>query len=371
MKKILILIAFLLQYTVSFSQSEWSEYGSWSSGNCFPQLMSRIKTVSNPKINTTGVMVEFKNNYSRKVTFMFKGFNNSAEAKQVFADKGNLLGGQQSSISLGPGQTVTHTFDIKGAGSKTAYIEIYTLYFDNDYQHYQKCSDGTVCLYCQINSDNEPACPNYSKNKAQTTTQQNNVDENNSINAGIESQKQNKIIEIANKNAEAQRQQQLLKQQQEQQRQKQQEEAINNIGNVVSNSAISITNAGLANLVRQTEIENEVKNILKGRESLYPDATKYFDVYLKEKRKRKTGNWIGIGVMIGGTVAAGAGALSGGEYDINYPLVYGGIGGVLVGLFKTITTLSVGKKGNDALQNAKKSLTLGTASSGLGMSIKF
>lgn len=88
-----------------FAQSEWTEYGFWVSGGCFPQIAWKIKVVSNPKSNTTGVMVEFKNNYSRKVTFNFNGFNNSTEAQQVFAEKGKLLCGSQSSISLSSGQS--------------------------------------------------------------------------------------------------------------------------------------------------------------------------------------------------------------------------------------------------------------------------
>ncbi|TKC03106.1 hypothetical protein [Pedobacter cryotolerans] len=209
-----------------------------------------------------------------------------------------------------------------------------------------------------------------SSNKS-NSTQQNDLSEYNRSKADIDRQMQEKNAAIANKNAETQKQQQILKQQQEAQRQQAKTEAINTAGNIVSNTAMSLTNAGLANLVRQTEIEKELKSILNNRESLYPEASKYFDVYLKEKRKRKTGNLIGIGFLVAGTVATGAGALGGGEDDINYPLVYGGIGGVLVGLFKTVTTLSVGKKGNEALQNAKKSLTLGTASNGMGVSVKF
>ena len=162
MKKYLLIFTLFLQTTFLFGQSEWTEYGSWVSDGCFPQIMWRIKVLSNPKINTTSVLVEFKNNYSKTVTFNFNGFNNFYEAKQAFADKGKLLGGRQSSIGINPGQSRSLNFSIKGAGAKTAHIEIYTLYFDNDYQHYQKCSNGSACLYCQVNYDSEPACPNYS-----------------------------------------------------------------------------------------------------------------------------------------------------------------------------------------------------------------
>lgn len=172
MKKIFLLILLLFQLSFAFGQSEWTEYGSWFSSRCFPQIQTRIKVHSNPKINTTSVMVEFKNNYSRKVTFNYNGFSNSTEAEQVFAEKGTLLGGSQSSISLSPGKTSTYTFSIKGLVSNRAYIEIYSLYFDNDYRHYQKCSDGSVCLFCQVAKD--PACPNYSRNNTNQANNSNN-----------------------------------------------------------------------------------------------------------------------------------------------------------------------------------------------------
>lgn len=211
MRKLFLLSILLFQMTFVFGQNaEWSEYGSWFSSRCFPQIQTRIKVLSNPKINTTSVMVEFKNNYSRKVTFNYNGFNNSTEAEQVFAEKGTLLGGSQGNISLSPGKTSTYTFSIKGSGSNRAHIEIYSLYFDNDYQHYQKCSDGSVCLFCQVAS-NDPACPNYSKNANNNQNTQPTTTTNSSQNQINKSPQQNQVNQDINtqQNTEIQPQQSL------------------------------------------------------------------------------------------------------------------------------------------------------------------
>lgn len=205
MKKIFLLIVLLFQLTIVFGQnSDWSEYGSWFSGSCFPQIQTRISVNSNPKINTTSVMVQFKNNYSQQVTFNYNVFNNSAEAIQVFKEKGTLLGGSQSSIGLKPGETRTIVESIKGAGSNRAHIEIYSLYFGNDYQHYQKCIDGSACLFCQV--ANEPACPNYSKNENNSSTSKNSNQQNS--NSDYESSKADLERQMAEKNAEITRQNQ-------------------------------------------------------------------------------------------------------------------------------------------------------------------
>lgn len=201
MKKIFLLIVLLFQLTIVFGQnSDWSEYGSWFSGRCFPQIQTRISVKSNPKINTTSVMVQFKNNYPQQVTFNYNVFNNSAEAIQVFKDKGTLLGGSQSSIGLKPGETRTIVESIKGAGSNRAHIEIYSLYFGNDYQHYQKCVDGSACLFCQV--ANEPACPNYSKNGNNSSTSKNSNQQNS--NSEYEISKADVERQMNEKNAEGQ-----------------------------------------------------------------------------------------------------------------------------------------------------------------------
>jgi hypothetical protein len=231
MKKYLLILTLFLQTTFVFGQSEWSEYGSWVSDGCFPQIMWRIKDLSNPKLNTTSVMVEFKNNYSRKVTFNFAGFNNSYEAKQAFVEKGNLLGGQQSSVSLNIGQSSAYTFSIKGVGARGALVEIYTLYFDNDYQHYQKCIDGSVCLYCEVNYNNEPACPNYSKNNTNSSASSstNTISSNNQITTANSNNRQPNQTTTNSSSQSTKTQNQT--------------EIINQVGSTITNTATLIDDA--------------------------------------------------------------------------------------------------------------------------------
>ncbi len=143
------------------------------------------------------------------------------------------------------------------------------------------------------------------------------------------------------------------------------------LGGMLSNSAASLASKGLANLVRQAEIEAEINRILSGRESQYPEATKYFNEYLKEKKKVSRGVWIGTGLAGAGAVVAGIGTFSGGEYDINETMVYAGAGAAVVGLVKVLFSVSASKKREEALQNARRSLTLSSSSTGIGVSLKF
>lgn len=139
----------------------------------------------------------------------------------------------------------------------------------------------------------------------------------------------------------------------------------------LSNVAAGIAGRGIANLVRQSEIEAEIRRILFGRESQYPEATKYFNEYLKEKKKVSRGVWIGTGLAGAGAIVTGIGVLSGGEYDINETMVYAGAGTAVVGLVKILFSVSASKKREEALQNAKRSLTLTSSSTGMGVSFKF
>lgn len=421
MKTFFLLAALLFQTMISYAQNqEWSEYGPWSGGICFPQLISRVKTISNPKLNTTSVMVEFKNNYSRKVTFSYDGFNNSFEAKQAFA-LGKTSSGRQSSISIGAGQNSTYTFSIKEAGGRGVYIEIYSLYFDNDYQHYQKCSDGSVCLYCQVNSDNEPACPNYAKNGLSVNDHnsasrpQNDLTEYNRSKAEMEKQleERNAISRQDADNAyqsykqyfeagvraydnnnfgEAQTQFQLAYNASttDQQRRSAKDNynkalnapkrqaisgLINGGADALRDATFRVTQNSLADLQTTLLKERALKKILKGNEASYPEAMQYYNEYLKEKKLQNRRGNRGLAIMGAGIIATVVGAEALGSESGGGPgtdaLVYGGLGALGAGLGITIFTIGPSKKEKDALNKAATYVHFGTTSSGVGLALNF
>ncbi len=186
------------------------------------------------------------------------------------------------------------------------------------------------------------------------------------IDRNAEIQRQNQ--EIANRNAEAKRQKELLRQQQEAEKLK----AIEQVGGIVQDGAVNITQNSLADLQNTYQKEKELLKVLRGNEIKYPQATQYFNEYLKEKKKRKTLQWIGLGGCIAGVAAVGAAALSiDEEGNFNEGLMYGGIGLTTVGLGVTIFSIKPSAKGKDALEKARSYVTLGTTKNGIGLALNF
>lgn len=372
MKKLFLFTTILFQLTFVFGQTfEWSEWGSWTNCNCYSKLMFRLKSASSPKYNESNFMIEFKSNYSQTITFGWDGFNNQNEANIYFSKGAH---GTQSDISLSPGKSATLSFSNKGAGSKIAYIIVYRLSLGKDYQHYQRCDNQSPCSYCAVTKD--PYCPNYASSSSDnyssgTSNNSNDLSDYNRSKADLERQMQQKNQEIANRNAEAKRQQELLRQQQEAEKLK----AIEQVGGVLQNSAVDITQRGLADLQKITLLEQELRNKLKGNENRYPEAQQYFTDYLKAKKKRKTLTWIGLGGCIAGAVAVGVAVLpmlsESNEGEFNEGLMYGGIGATVAGLGLTIFTIGPSAKEKEYLQKAESYVSVNTTKNGIGLVLNF
>lgn len=155
----------------------------------------------------------------------------------------------------------------------------------------------------------------------------------------------------------------------------QQQTAIEQVGNVLQNQALTMTQNNLADLQNTMMLEHEVRNKLNGNESKYPQAVQYFDQYLNEKKKRKTLQWIGmggIGIGVGAIIIGILPALKSDQGEgMKNGLVYGGIGLAAVGLTTTIITIKPSKKGKAALEKAKSYVTLGTNKNGIGFALNF
>lgn len=209
------------------------------------------------------------------------------------------------------------------------------------------------------------------KELEQMTTSTNSNQQNNSerqvvTERNIEFQKQNQ--EIENRNTEDKRQQELLRQQQEAEKKK----AIEQAGVIIQDGAVNITKNSLADLQSTYQKEQELLKILRGNETKYPKATQYFNEYLKEKKKRKTIESIGLGGCLAGVVAVGAATLSIDEYgNFNKGLMYGGIGLTSMGLGVTIFSISPSAKSKEALEKARSYLAFNGDSSRIGLVLRF
>ena len=182
-------------------------------------------------------------------------------------------------------------------------------------------------------------------------------------------QKQNQ--EVANRNAQIKGEQELLRQQQELEKLK----AIEQVGAVFQGATVNITQQSIANLQRNLLKEQELQEILKGNEAKYPEATQYFNEYLKAKKSQKTLGYVGLGTMVAGAVAIGITVMpmlsdeNNGEFDPI--LMYGGIGAVVGGLGITIFTIGPSKKETKLLDKARSQVSVGTSNKGVGLAINF
>lgn len=144
------------------------------------------------------------------------------------------------------------------------------------------------------------------------------------------------------------------------------------VGGILKDGAVNITQNSLADLQSTYQKEQELLKVLRGNETKYPQATQYFNEYLKEKKKRKTLQWIGLGGCIAGAVAVGAATLSiDEEGNFNEGLMYGGIGLTTVGLGVTIFSIKPSTKGKEALEKARSYVILGTTKNGIGFALNF
>lgn len=151
--------------------------------------------------------------------------------------------------------------------------------------------------------------------------------------------------------------------------------SMEQLGGIFQSGAMTITQNGLADLQSTILKEQEINKILRGNENKYPEATRYFNEYLKAKQQQKTVGNVGLGIMIAGGVATAIGLApilkADNDGSFNEPLVYGGIAGVVGGLAITILTIKPSKKSKENLEKAQNSLSLRTTSNGVGFAFKF
>lgn len=146
------------------------------------------------------------------------------------------------------------------------------------------------------------------------------------------------------------------------------------LGGIFQSGAMTITQNGLADLQSTILKEQEINKILRGNENKYPEATRYFNEYLKAKQQQKTLGNVGLGIMIAGGVVTAIGLApilkEDNDGSFNEPLVYGGIAGV-VEVSQLLFSPSNPRKKQRKFRKAQNSLSLRTTSNGVGFAFKF
>jgi len=367
MRKIFLLFAvILLQSTLLMAQERDNvghRVGSWSLSRhgCFNGLEWKIrKSYYSDNSDKFTNEIQIKNTYNSPITFSYNMSENSNETTTRYRK------------TLGKNETYTSTY--------CPNVNFVTFYVTDVCFNNNNCKDGCYAQ-CDNGSPNQPNCGNSNSTSSSansSNTQQNDLSDYNNSKADLERQMNEKNAEIqkqnqeiANRNAEAKRQQELLRQQQEAEKLK----AIEQVVGILQDGAVSITKSSLADLQNITLKEEALSKILRGNETKYPEATKYFNEYLREKKKRKTLQWIGLGGVI-----AGAGVITISLKDVlftengtetNDGLFYAGCATTLAGLGITIFSIKPTKKGKEALEKAESNIAIGTTKNGIGLTLNF
>lgn len=221
MKKMVLLLSFLFQFTVVFGQTP--DWGPWTSVSCYRGIQYSVMNLGfNKNTNSYWWNIRWKNNYSKTVSF-----------------DGELIIGGESSIrggwgALQPQGTQTYTSVSYKSGATNFTVSVTKVCFadkyggcsDNieGYPKYAECDNGTPNY--KINEKRSTS--SAQNNSAMTVTTANSPKPQNNLDAYNQS-KQQLEADMQRRNQEAQRQQQqqqVLQQQQELQRQQQLQQGI-------------------------------------------------------------------------------------------------------------------------------------------------
>lgn len=167
MKNYKFLIVILLFSLKGYTQ----QYGNWVRSNCYSFIETRIKfeesyPVSNGKFTERNVLVQIKNNSSKRIVLAYH-ISINKDIKQVYKIvNGNLqihnfnssYSGSTGVLEIDPHQTITdgmHMINIQD--NQTLWIEISCIKeYNNDNktlkQYYTRCDNGNLCSACQFSS---------------------------------------------------------------------------------------------------------------------------------------------------------------------------------------------------------------------------
>jgi hypothetical protein len=175
MKKYLTLIIFLiLSFTGLISKAqydEWTAFGSWVKSDCF-YIQYRVRSYYDSKKGKTSFEIEWKNNYSRGVSFKDANFSDVRQADQFFKDR-PPAGGTQSNVRLQANESRIYKSNMDQTGTgKMTYVYIYHLELEGNNRKYSACTNGQPDPACIYNAG--PDCPNY-KTASNSSVNQNNT----------------------------------------------------------------------------------------------------------------------------------------------------------------------------------------------------
>lgn len=328
--------------------------------------------------------VAVKNNYSKAVQLRYRLIVGN-DIKSANSKYGTLT------YFIKPGESYTND-----------YGKIQSLIVDSNSDYYridisEVCFEGQDCFkngYADCNGKQTvitaatSAANSNSQTKSTTTStptsspkavsEQNDLSEYNRSKAELEKQMADKNAEIqrqnqevVNRNAEIKRQQEIVRQQQQAEKQK----AIEQVSGIMQDGALNITRNSLVDLQSTIKKEQALRSFLRGKEAQFPDATQYFNDYLKAKKKHKRLQTIGLVAVVAGTIGVGATVMpmlsdtNNGEF--NPILMYGGIGAVVGGFGLTLFTIAPSKKEKEILDKARSYVVLHTTSNGVGLAFGF
>lgn len=363
MKKIFLLLAVFFFALKSFGQiDEWGAFGPWTSSECF-YVQHRVKSYYDSKKDMTSFQIEYKNNYSKAISFKDVNFADVREAHDFFRNN-PPSGGTQSNINLGPNETRVYRSrrDQKGKFKQT-YIYIYHLEMDRPNRGYSACVNGEPCIACSYNAVS--SCPNY-KSKSSDIGIQNQAaisNENNQNNVQLSRTNQN-VSSPSNADQTPQIQ----------------TPSNNNSGDAASDAQRAAVYTGAINDLTNsiTGIIQAEKNLkfeerrllekLNNSPNLNPEAIQYFNKYKKYNKISKKCLYGGLGLTgIGcGVLLLGASDLNLGLLDAGMGIAIGGAGIMLLGGIPTSIKASVNFKRAQSFVT-----TIHFKANGVGLAIHF